>query len=121
MKAKSPVEADSRSAEPEGGRCAECGTMAFPVPPICSACLSQAIERCRLPESGTLYTFTVVHHGNSDPITVGYVDLPAGVRVFGRLEVGVQATIGLPVRVVVGDVESRMCLFVAEENQSCEQ
>jgi uncharacterized OB-fold protein len=42
-----------------------------------------------MPNRGTLYSFTVLHVGPAHwdkPITLGYVDLANGVRVFSHLK-----------------------------------
>ncbi|MFT6286258.1 MAG: putative OB-fold protein [Alcanivorax sp.] len=78
-------------------RCQDCGRAAFPAQASCSACCSQDVEIERLPQRGTLWTWTVQRFMpkspyNSDesqetfqPYGVGYVELPGGVRVEGRL------------------------------------
>lgn len=71
-----------------GGRCNECGAMAFPCVAVCSTCMSESFTNEAMPERGKLYSWTTVHVGPQrmhKPITLGYVDLDNGVRVFSHL------------------------------------
>lgn len=89
-----------------GGRCADCGARAFPVPPVCTGCMGENIVLEKLPRTGTLYAFSVVHIAPKKwkkPMTIGYVDLPDGVRVFTHLE-GDDLAIGDTVEIAIGEV-----------------
>lgn len=78
-------------------RCQDCGIAAFPPAQSCMACSGQNVEVEELPGRGTLWTWTVqqfmpkspYNTGESmetfKPYGVGYVELPGGVRVEGRL------------------------------------
>ena len=78
-------------------RCGQCGIATFPAAESCMACSGQAVSIEELPRKGTLWTWTVQqfmpkspYHSNETPETfqpygVGYVELPGGVRVEGRL------------------------------------
>lgn len=78
-------------------RCTDCGRAAFPAQQSCSACCGQDVTVERLPARGTLWTWTVqrfmpkrpYNSGETSesftPYGVGYVELPGGVRVEGRL------------------------------------
>ena len=80
-----------------GSRCNNCGTATFPAAKSCMACSSQEVVIEELPGRGTLWTWTVQqfmpktpYHSNETPETfkpygVGYLELPGGVRVEGRL------------------------------------
>ncbi len=80
-----------------GSRCNRCGTATFPVAESCMACSSQDMSVEKLPRRGTLWTWTVQqfmpkspYNSGETPETfrpygVGYVELPGGVRVEGRL------------------------------------
>jgi uncharacterized OB-fold protein len=73
-----------------GGRCNECGTMAFPRIAVCSNCMSESFTDEAMSERGKLYSWTTVHVGPQHmhkPITLGYVDLDNGVRVFSHLSI----------------------------------
>lgn len=78
-------------------RCQACGIASFPAAQSCMACSGQNIAVEELPRRGTLWTWTVQrfmpktpYHSDETPETfkpfgVGYVELPGGVRVEGRL------------------------------------
>lgn len=89
-----------------GGACADCGARAFPRAPVCIACMSENIVAKELPRRGTLYAFSTVHIAPKKwkkPMTIGYVDLPDGVRVFTHLAGG-EFAIGDEVEVDIGVV-----------------
>ena len=56
-----------------GSRCRDCGIATFPVAQSCMACSGQDVSVEGLPRRGTR------------PFGVGYLELPGGVRVEGRL------------------------------------
>ncbi len=78
-------------------RCVDCGVASFPVAQSCMACSGQEVAIEELPGRGTLWTWTVQqfmpkppYHSNETaetfrPYGVGYLELPGGVRVEGRL------------------------------------
>lgn len=78
-------------------RCGQCGIATFPAAESCMACSGQEVSIEELPHKGTLWTWTVQqfmpkspYHSNETaetfkPYGVGYVELPGGVRVEGRL------------------------------------
>lgn len=78
-------------------RCKKCGIASFPAAESCTACSGQDVEVEELPGRGTLWTWTVQqfmpktpYKSNETPETftpygVGYLELPGGVRVEGRL------------------------------------
>jgi uncharacterized OB-fold protein len=78
-------------------RCQDCGRAAFPSQGSCAACSSTDVAVEELPGRGTLWTWTVqrfmpkwpYNSGETQetfkPYGVGYVELPGGVRVEGRL------------------------------------
>ena len=80
-----------------GSRCKACGIASFPASDSCMACSGQDVEVEELPGRGTLWTWTVQqfmpktpYKSNETPETfkpygVGYLELPGGVRVEGRL------------------------------------
>lgn len=95
-------------------RCARCGIASFPVSDSCMACSGQAVTVEELPNHGTLWTWTVQYFMPKTPYNsgetpetfkpygVGYVELPGGVRVEGRLTESDPAKlhIGMPMDVV---------------------
>jgi uncharacterized OB-fold protein len=80
-----------------GSRCQQCGVATFPAADSCMACSSQDVRVEELPTRGTLWTWTIQrfmpkspYRSNESaesftPYGVGYLELPGGVRVEGRL------------------------------------
>ncbi len=73
-----------------GSRCPTCGKHAFPRRAFCDACgTGEGLESVRLESTGALYSFSEVHVAPkvfSTPYVIGYVDLPANVRVLAQIE-----------------------------------
>lgn len=84
-----------------GARCGDCGVEVVPPVAVCPACAGEAMHEAPQPDTGTLYSFTTLHVGPkrwAKPMTIGYVDLPNGVRVFAHLRgsgIAVGATVKL--------------------------
>ena len=80
-----------------GSRCNSCGIATFPAAQSCMACSGQDVSVEELPRQGTLWTWTIqqfmpktpYNSGETpetfQPYGVGYLELPGGVRVEGRL------------------------------------
>lgn len=80
-----------------GSRCNNCGIATFPAAQSCMACSGQNVSVEELPTRGTLWTWTIQqfmpktpYNSGETPETfkpygVGYLELPGGVRVEGRL------------------------------------
>ena len=71
-----------------GSRCGNCGAHFYPTRKACSACLHDDLEAVRFSTTATLYTFSVVRQSTPEfdvPYTLGYVDLPEGVRIMTQL------------------------------------
>ena len=95
-------------------RCQNCGRAAFPAQASCAACCSTDVVSEELPREGTLWTYTIqrfmpkrpYNTGETQetfqPYGVGYVELPGGVRVEGRLTESdpEKLEIGMPMEVV---------------------
>jgi len=90
-----------------GSRCRECGEVAFPVQRTCPACTGEETEEIPLGRRGRLWTWTIQRFpppsppfaGDPEafePFGVGYVELPEGLRVEGRL------TVNEPERLEIG-------------------
>ena len=94
-----------------GGKCADCGNVAFPLPTGCARCTGTAVTSYRLAIEGELWTYTVQafrpkppYDGPAEfePFGVGYVDLGGEVLVEGWLT-GIELDaieIGRPMRSV---------------------
>lgn len=104
-------------------RCQQCGIATFPASESCMACSGQDVTIEELPRKGKLWTWTVQQFMpkapyNSDetpetftPYGVGYVELPGGVRVEGRL------TENDPARLSIGmQMELLFDTYRVEEN-----
>ncbi len=93
----------------EGFRCAECGAVMPVATMACRACASRLPPKAyRSPETGTLYTWSVVHRsypGVEVPFISAIVDLDGGLSFKGTLK-GVAPDAlkaGMPVRLVFDD------------------
>ena len=86
--------------------CAHCSTLQHPPEEICHACGSMSFTTTVLPNRGTVYSYTVVHHSvhtaldESVPYTIVLVSLDGApeLRVVGNLDGDVE--IGTPVEAV---------------------
>ena len=95
-----------------GGKCADCGAVAFPRPTSCARCTSERIEEHLLARAGTLWSWTVQRFPPKEPYLapepfepygVGYVDLDGEVIVESRLTTADpdELEIGLPVELAI--------------------
>lgn len=85
-----------------GGRCRSCSLETFPRYVVCPGCMEEDVIESEMPPEGIVYSLSIVHVGPArwhKPLTLGYVDLTNGVRVFGHLkkgcQIGERVTIGL--------------------------
>ena len=88
-----------------GSRCGSCGRACFPRAAVCPYCASTDLEPVRLSPTGTLWGWTTVRAappGYEGPVPFGFgvVELPEGLRVITRLEIGdgPDPTFGMPMR-----------------------
>jgi uncharacterized OB-fold protein len=81
-----------------GGHCGACGGWHFPAQANCPHCAALGVQRRPLSRRGTLYTWTIQtfappappYRGaveGFEPFGVGYIELPEGLCVEGRLTV----------------------------------
>ena len=96
-----------------GSHCVSCGALYFPRAISCRnpACRDKQVELSFLPNTGTLYSYTIQHYqppplfriDDWAPYALGVVDLGEGLHVMGMLTgVALDAiTIGMPLRMVV--------------------
>lgn len=104
------------SAAPQliGGQCPECSEFHFPLQQNCPSCASRKVDRVGLSRSGKLWTWTIQNFvppvppytgevKNFKPFGVGYIELPEGLVVEGRLTVAdaAQLRIGMDVELVL--------------------
>ncbi len=102
MPVRVPIEEGLYTGPPErpqllASRCRRCSEVTFPRQEGCPRCTAKDAEEIRLGRRGTLWTWTIQrfpppppYTGPADPARftpygVGYVELPEGVRVEGRL------------------------------------
>ncbi len=103
-------------------RCRECGTFRLPPLPICHVCQSEVTDWEELPGTGTVLTFTIVHHPlHPDlaavcPYVSAVVDLDGTQGEGARILVNVTdcdpaaVSIGAPVRIVFDHVNDDMSI-----------
>jgi uncharacterized OB-fold protein len=108
---------DDRLVAPQ---CTRCGTFRLPPLPLCHVCQSEEFDWTELPGTGTVYSYTVVHHPlHPDlapvcPYVSGVVELDGTQGEGARLLVNIidcdpeQISIGTRVRVVFDHVEDEM-------------
>jgi len=75
--------------------CKECEQRVFPPTAVCPECMSENTKLIELSETGTLYSWSVVHAAPKNwttPYIAGYVDMPEGVRIFAHM-VGIDPAI----------------------------
>ena len=72
-------------------RCRSCGQVFFPrVHQLCLICHSEHFENFPLSKTGKIYSFTNVHMPTlhfQPPHTVGWIELPEGIRVFSPIKI----------------------------------
>ncbi|GAB3114107.1 DNA-binding protein [Aestuariicella hydrocarbonica] len=98
-----------------GSRCQHCGEASFPSQPDCRCCGQRDTQIVSLGHRGKLWTWTIQSFMPKPPYAtdetaesftpygVGYVEMPGGVRVEGRIQLNPAAplTIGMPLDLVV--------------------
>lgn len=92
-------------------RCTGCAKTFWPPRPACPHCRCPDTSWERLPDTGELFTWTVVAHTRLEgfrdavPYPVGMIGLPgAGIRMIGRIEAPPgELAIGMPVRWTFAD------------------
>jgi uncharacterized OB-fold protein len=101
-------------------RCRDCGRLRHPPRPMCPECHSIQTESVELAGTGTVYSYTILHHPRhpafSYPVIAALVDLDEGIRVVSNL-VGVEPAdvrIGAPVRVTFEATADDMAVPVFE-------
>lgn len=70
-------------------QCNECNSYWLPQRKICPECLSEESTLAKLSGVGTLYSFSTIHTGYPGfptPYTIGYVDLPEGIRLITQID-----------------------------------
>ena len=100
---------DAEGGKLLGHKCKSCGRLYFPKVQFCFECFSKDLEEIALSRRGKLYTFTTCYYPSQyfpAPYTIGFVDLPEGVRVFAPL-IPVENKpfqLGMDMEVVIGEL-----------------
>lgn len=71
-----------------GGRCPACGRTYFPTKRVCPACFDADQQKVSLSRTGKLHTYTRSHMGPAGirtPFTIGFIELPEGIKLFSLL------------------------------------
>jgi uncharacterized OB-fold protein len=98
-----------------GSRCKACGEMFFPQQRSCARCCGIELESCELGAHGTLWSWTIqgflpkppydggVGDAAFQPYGVGYIQMPAQLKVESRLTVNdpAQLRIGMPMQLTL--------------------
>jgi uncharacterized OB-fold protein len=94
-----------------GSRCANCGTVTFPVQAGCARCAGTDLVQAELADRGTLWTWTVqafepkapyrAPDGGFAPFGVGYVDLGDVIVESRLLGDPARFEIGMPMRLAL--------------------
>lgn len=74
----------------EGQKCASCGNVNYPPRARCLKCGSSALEPYKLPDKGSLISFTVIRNPPSGferyaPYVLGLVELKDGTRITAQI------------------------------------
>ena len=70
------------------GKCIDCGQVFFPKKFLCLNCLSKDLKTIHLSPRGKLYSYSTVYMDSEHfqaPYTVGWIDLPEGIRIFSQI------------------------------------
>jgi uncharacterized OB-fold protein len=74
----------------EAAKCKKCGRIAFPPRLICPNCGSKQFQTEKLPDTGTLLTYTIIRVAPSQfvdeaPYAVGIIELEGGTRLTAQI------------------------------------
>ncbi len=91
------------------GKCTKCGRIMFPQAGVCEGCLNESLETVYVGERAKLFSFTTTNAPATHfepPFTIGYLDLPEGVRVFSQLKMDndVEYEIGMDMELEIADL-----------------
>jgi uncharacterized OB-fold protein/acyl dehydratase len=97
-------------------RCKECKTLRHPPRPMCGNCQSLAWDTIASQGTGTIYSYTVLHHpkvpGYDYPLVCALIELGEGTRLVSNV-VGCkpdELRIGMPVACTIENVDEEMKL-----------
>lgn len=69
-------------------KCVKCGQVFFPKKSLCLNCMGADLKVINLSPRGKLYSFSTVYMSSEHfraPYTVGWIDLPEGIRIFSQI------------------------------------
>ncbi len=113
-----------------GQQCASCGKIAYPRKRVCPRCFGTDLGEYLLSKHGTLHTYTTTYLGSPSlptPYSMGFLDLPDGIKLMGMIRTaepsGDALEVGMPMDVVLDrlrtdtDGEDVFCyMFAPAEN-----
>jgi uncharacterized OB-fold protein len=100
-----------------GVKCNGCKRILPPLSSICYYCYGTDLKNVKLSHHGKLYSYTDIYQPHKHfevPYSVGYIDLPEGVRIFTPLKrkQGELFYVGMPMKLLVetlwGDKDSEV-------------
>ena len=105
-----------------GSRCRVCGTVSWPSRAVCHSCGAADSEPFNLSAQGSLVTHTTVwisRPGLEAPFTLGQIELPEGVLVFGHVR-GLEQSdrVPMPVRMAIAPAADEVPPFWFEPERS---
>ena len=114
-----PYWASLRAHELRMQRCSDCGTLRYPISPVCYSCFSDHAEWDLLSGRGTLGSWIIIERATGNPVwsedvpyIVAQVELEEGTRLTTNIvEAGASALrVGMPVEIVFDDVTPEVTL-----------
>jgi len=69
-------------------KCVKCGQVFFPKKSLCLNCMGSDLKIINLSPRGKLYSYSTVYLNSEHfqaPYTVGWIDLPEGIRIFSQI------------------------------------
>jgi uncharacterized OB-fold protein len=88
-------------------KCTNCGTFRMPPSPRCFNCRDQEVEWVDLPGTGTIYSFTVVHHALHPDMAITTPYVSGVVELDGTQGAGARMLVNIidcdPQTVAIGD------------------
>ncbi|MFH2036342.1 MAG: Zn-ribbon domain-containing OB-fold protein [Candidatus Zixiibacteriota bacterium] len=74
----------------EAGKCKKCGKIVFPFRLICPECGAREFDTIKLPDTGTILTYTVIRvaptqFSDQQPYALGIAELDNGVRLLAQI------------------------------------
>ena len=99
-------------------KCTSCGTIRFPITPICANCMSMDYEWAKMSGRGKVYSYSIIRRASHPafageiPYDVAIIQLEEGPRMISSV-VGIdsrEVRIDMPVEVVFEDMSDEISL-----------